>query len=186
MRTTMILLLLLIAAPLQSETHPAATLEASRLLAQSFAQQLGSALRTALAEGGPEQAILVCRDQAPLIASTLARQSGAQISRTSRRFRNPLNAPQPWQEEILNQYFDPASQTTDKRIEYFAENADTVRYMQAIRLGGVCAVCHGQAIPESVQAVLDREYPHDQARGYVQNELRGAFSISWPAGPAQP
>ena len=186
MRNTLILLLLLVAAPLHSETHQAATLEASRSLAQSFAQQLGSALRTALANGGPEQAILVCRDQAPLIASTLARQSGAQISRTSRRFRNPLNAPQPWQEEILTQYFEPTAQATDKRIEYYAVKDDTVRYMQAIRLGGICAVCHGQTIPASVQTVLDREYPHDRARGYVLNELRGAFSISWPVHPIPP
>ncbi len=186
MRTMLFLLLLLFANPLYSETHQTPTLEASRSLAQSFGQQLVTALRTALANDGPEQAIVVCRDQAPQIASTLARQSGAQIGRTSRRFRNPLNAPQPWQEEILTQYFEPAAQTTDKRIEYFAVQEDTVRYMQAIRLGGVCSVCHGQEIPTSVQAVLDREYPHDRARGYAINELRGAFSISWPAKPALP
>ena len=49
----------------------------------------------------PAAAIDVCRSQAPEIASRLSRQSGANVSRVSSRFRNPQNVPAPWQAESV-------------------------------------------------------------------------------------
>ncbi len=161
-------------------------LESSRMLTQRFATQLLSELQTALKEGGPEQAVTVCRDRAPQIAAEFSRLSGAKISRTSRRFRNASNAPEPWQTEVLADYFAAVVPGTDKRVEYFSRNGRDVRYMQAIRLGAVCTICHGQTIAPSLQEKLDADYPYDQARGYSVGDLRGAFSVIWPRQHALP
>ena len=53
--------------------------------------------------------------------------------------------------------------------------------MKAIRIQPVCLVCHGEALSDDVRQALDEHYPHDRARNYALGDLRGAFSVSWPA-----
>ena len=155
-------------------------LEESRALAQRFAMQLQAELKAALSEGGPIHAIAVCKEEAPRIASALSRSSGAKVGRTSLKPRNALNAPEVWESDVLVRYFQPAVQMTDKRIEYFAASSGDVRYMQAIRTGGLCLTCHGQIPQGDFSRALEADYPYDRARGYELGSLRGAFSITWP------
>lgn len=155
-------------------------LETSRALAQRFAMELQVELKAALAQGGPEHAISVCKEEAPRIASKLSRETGAKVARTSLLLRNAMNAPEPWQVEVLTSYFQPEVLATDKRVEFYAESSGDVRYMQAIRTGGLCLICHGQVPEGDLARQLDSDYPYDQARGYELGSLRGAFSITWP------
>lgn len=155
-------------------------LESSRALAQRFGQELQAELKAALISGGPVAAISVCRDSAPRIASALSREAGAKIGRTSLLLRNAINAPEPWQVNVLTRYFEPAVLTTDKRVEYFVRSEGDVRYMQAIRTGGLCLTCHGQNLDSALSKQLQADYPHDQARGYEAGALRGAYSVTWP------
>lgn len=155
-------------------------LEESRALAQRFAMQLQAELKAALSDGGPINAITVCKEEAPQIASELSRLSGAKVGRTSLRSRNAINAPESWEREVLGRYFQPTAQLTDKRIEFFATESGDVRYMQAIRTGGLCLTCHGHIAQGDLSRALDADYPFDQARGYEIGSLRGAFSITWP------
>jgi len=149
----------------------------SRLLAQTYGRQLKAELEAAMVDGGPVKALGVCKDRAPQIASELSRRSGAKVTRTSRRFRNPGNAPEPWQVAVLASFESAPDATLPELIE---QNDDGRRYMKAIRIQPVCLVCHGQSLAENVRAMLDEQYPHDRARGYAIGDLRGAFSISWP------
>ncbi|NND55078.1 MAG: DUF3365 domain-containing protein, partial [Gammaproteobacteria bacterium] len=71
----------------------------SRELVKEFGAALQSELKHGLTEGGPVDAISVCKDKAPQIASELSRRSGAKVRRTSLRHRNPANAPEPWEAE---------------------------------------------------------------------------------------
>jgi hypothetical protein len=161
-----------------------AVLNDSRELAQSFGTQLQTALKTALARGGPVEAMSVCKDQAPQIAAQLSRESGARVSRTSRQFRNPANSPEPWQIAVLAN-FESGMTAEDPLPEHLEHHADGIRYMKAIRIQPVCLMCHGTEVTEDVGAALAEHYPHDRARGYALGDLRGAFSISWPAEPEQ-
>jgi hypothetical protein len=52
--------------------------------------------------------------------------------------------------------------------------------MKAIPTAKVCLACHGSAITPEVTAALDEAYPQDQARGYAEGDIRGAFSLSKP------
>jgi len=54
------------------------------------------------------------------------------------------------------------------------------RYMKAIPTGEVCLQCHGSNIDPSVEATLKTFYPHDQATGFKQGDIRGAFTITQP------
>lgn len=164
-----------------AQTEPNPLLEESRALTAEFGQRLRTELMQAMAEGGPAAAIDVCRNVAPQIASELSRRSGAGVSRTSRRYRNPGNAPAPWQTEVLEQFpATPRADTADVP-EYFADSAGEARYMRAIFADGLCLTCHGETLPEEVAAALDEHYPHDLATGYGPGELRGAFVVVWPA-----
>lgn len=163
-------------------------LEKSRFLVQSFGASLQAELKKGLAEGGPAQAVAVCKDRAPQLASELSRQSGAKVSRTSLRYRNPANAPEPWQAKVLQAFEDQADWHEDASAqEYFIEEDDgTIRYMSEIRNGAVCLVCHGKSLPAELAARLEADYPHDRARNYSLGEVRGAFSVTWPPADDAP
>jgi Protein of unknown function (DUF3365) len=151
----------------------------SRALASELGARLRAALAEALANGGPAGAIAVCKDVAPRIAAELARRSGAKIGRTSMRTRNPANAPEPWQAEVL-QDFESAGAERSTELEYFARQSGTARYMRAIFAEGVCLVCHGESLAPDVREALGADYPHDAATGYRAGDLRGAFVVVWP------
>ena len=55
--------------------------------------------------------------------------------------------------------------------------------MKAIPTGGICLTCHGTGLSPDIDAVLSQSYPHDLARGYEVGDVRGAFSVTWPAEP---
>lgn len=175
------LLLCLAAMPVVADDDPALT--ASRALTQSFGARLQTALQTAMASGGPVAAMRVCKDKAPLIAAQLSRESGAKVSRTSTRFRNPANAPEPWQVAVLEAFAKAKDENTTP-LEHLERHTHGTRYMQAITIQPVCLACHGENLAAEVRTVLDEYYPHDRARGYALGELRGAFSISWPVDEA--
>jgi hypothetical protein len=160
--------------------------EEGRAIAAAFAAELQGALQSALADGGPAAAIVVCRDEAPRIASALSREHGATVARTSLRFRNAANAPEPWQAAVLESFDATKDQATAAGgLEYFDESPSTgTRYMKAIPTGGLCLACHGTELADAVRAALDTHYPQDLARGYALGDIRGAFSVSWPVAPA--
>ena len=158
----------------------------SRDIVREFGGSLKSELQGSLSAGGPQAAIDICKERAPQIASDLSRSSGAKLRRTSLRYRNPVNAPEPWEARVLREFAAaPSGESTP--LEYFSREDDgTIRYMSAIRLGGVCLACHGVAIAPETGQKLDEEYPYDSARGYVAGDIRGAFSVTWPVPQDMP
>jgi hypothetical protein len=49
--------------------------------------------------------------------------------------------------------------------------------MKAIPTAELCLKCHGGDIDAKVAERLDALYPDDQARGYNQGDIRGAFTF---------
>jgi len=158
-------------------------LEESRSLTEEFGGRLSAELKAAIEAGGPTAAIDVCKSVAPQIASDLSRTSGAKIGRTSLRIRNPANAPEPWQVEVLRRFDEQAAAgDAEDPLEYFEpDSAGGARYMKAIRMAPLCVVCHGPELPDDVRASLDNNYAYDQAVGYGIGDVRGAFTVTWTA-----
>jgi mono/diheme cytochrome c family protein len=171
-----------------SGAAPPAQLEAEALV-NRFQQELAGKLTAAVTEGGPLLAIDVCKTEAPAIASRLSRESGWQVKRVGTRVRNPVTGlADAWEQQQLADFARRlAAGEPPPSVAAYAEVEEPAgrmqRYMRAIPLAPQCVVCHGErgAQSEELQALMAREYPHDQALGYQPGDLRGAFSLRRPA-----
>lgn len=154
---------------------------ASRAITQAFGRELIQALTSALETGGPTHAIRVCEQLAPQIATRLSAEHGATVSRTSLKVRRASNAPEPWQQTVLENFERRVADEDAATLEHFKSTTDGgARYMKAIVTQPLCVVCHGEAISPDVRRALDQRYPNDMATGFRAGDLRGAFSVVWP------
>lgn len=162
-------------------------LERSRAIVGEFQQELGGELRSAMADGGPVNAVEVCSDRAPAIAERASADSGARVSRTALRVRNPDNVPDEAAAAVLREFEDRLAAGAKLPMEQVDRHADgSMRYMRAIVLEPLCATCHGTSLaPEVAQAVAAR-YPEDRATGFEVGEVRGAFLVDWPSAESAP
>jgi len=150
---------------------------------KSFGGPLKMALQAGMKNGGPVNAIGVCNEQAPEIASAAAAKSGWSVGRTSLKLRNPNNEPDAWELKVLNQF--EARKTAGEKPDAiaFGEVVDMggkkqFRFMKAIGTADLCLHCHGSDIKPDVAAKLDGLYPSDQARGFSKGDIRGAFTLT--------
>ena len=135
-------------------------------------------LEAALDAGGPPKGIAVCRDKAPEIAARVGDQFGVRIGRTSFALRNDANLPPSWaQSQVAAKVDDPI---------FLAGPRGELGALLPIRLKPECQMCHGprEAISEDVLAAISESYPHDQAVGFTNGDLRGWFWIEIPGNPA--
>ncbi len=120
----------------------------------------------------------------PIVASTriallAAEDAGFQVRQVSSRYRNPKNAPDPFETKALE-----ALQQQSDAGEYFAvakfEGARVLRYVKPFIVDQSCLECHGD--PEQAPAFIRELYPPetDQAYHYRLGEIIGAASIVIP------
>lgn len=152
---------------------------------QTAATKLGSVLKKRLtetiADQGPVAAVAVCAQEAPAIAQRLSEESGATVGRTALKFRNPDNAPTPWQTAVMEAFVAGIDSGADPAtLEYTAATADGgYRYMKAIGTAPVCLTCHGEIQPGPLADAIAAQYPADRATGFSAGQLRGAFFVEW-------
>ncbi|MCW9012335.1 MAG: DUF3365 domain-containing protein [Gammaproteobacteria bacterium] len=172
-------------APAYADNHLKQRAMESKTVVKEFMGQLKGELQAAMKAGGPGNAINVCKESAPLIAKNLSDKYGWKVARTSLKTRNPNNAPDAWEADVLRK-FEARKQAGEdvKPMAYFAEVEDkgskSFRFMKAIPTGEACLKCHGTNIDAKVVAKLDATYPEDKARGFKLGDIRGAFTIVQP------
>ena len=180
------------AAAEQTQAQKQAMKTEAQRVAQELVSELGAALKQALTESGPEGAISVCRDTAPMLANSLSRRTGWKVGRVSLQARNPLiGQPDAWEQRVLQRFDEEAASGADPAKLHAAEivsepQANYFRFMKALPVKPLCLTCHGneQTIPASVQARLAQEYPNDSATGYSAGQIRGAVTIKRRLEPA--
>jgi len=144
--------------------------EAGAAAVLPFKKSLKAALVAGMEEG-PVNAISVCRIEAPALADK-ASSPEARVGRTSRKLRNPANAPKAWMQPLLDRYEnDPEGREPAVVIV----DAQTVGYVEPIFAQPLCLTCHGETLAEDLAAKIAELYPADQATGYVAGDLRGVF-----------
>ena len=171
--------------PLKALADPVdldARLAASQAAVQQLASSLQGELMAAMQRGGPIEAIDVCHQRAAALADDVSEATGIQISRTSLKLRSPANAPDEWERNVLMQFdAQRASGVPASDLTYFeavGEGEEKMfRFMRAIPTAGVCLACHGEQLSSDIQHALERWYPNDQATGYQEGDVRGAFSV---------
>lgn len=177
-----------LSAPVRAEDSVPEWLVKSRAITQQLGAALKAELGAAIAKSGPAGAIDVCRTRAPEIAATLSRESGATVTRTALRVRNPANAPDDLQRAVLEQFDDDlkaghVEQPLEAALEINRGGVKERRYMRAIPTDAMCLTCHGTSLAPDVAAAIAKQYPADRATGFATGQLRGAFSVVWPAVP---
>ncbi|MFN3229804.1 MAG: DUF3365 domain-containing protein [Asticcacaulis sp.] len=162
-------------------TKKAAEISArSNVLADRYQSELLTALKTAMASGGPVAAITVCTEQSPAIAARLSEENNAHIQRVALRWRSPAAQPTASERQVLKSWLKaPLDPQGNPRSIVFQSGRDEVTFMRAIPLKPECQTCHGVNIQPEIKATLAESYPDDRATGFRPGELRGAFRIVW-------
>ncbi len=174
---------LLTSIAVAQETPNPNVAEAKGIIKELFGTLKGE-LEAAVKEGGHTNAILVCKGRAPAITDEMSKKSSWDVGRTSLKLRNTaLNKPDAWEVKVLEHFETRKSKGEDVTTIDYSEVVDvggqkTFRYMKAIPTQELCLNCHGTAIKPEVAASLDQLYPGDQARGYNEGDIRGAFTLS--------
>jgi hypothetical protein len=102
------------------------------------------------------------------------------LRQVARKYRNPDNKPDEYEERALAQMEEDPGAWKDR--DWFEKVIDgesaTMRYMRPLFVTEACLTCHGDA--STVPAFVRETYPDDRATGYQLGDLRGAISVSWP------
>ncbi len=164
---------------------PQERIDASRAVSAQFAAELKEALTKEMAANGPIGAVDVCKSMAPEIAGRASEKTGWEVERTSLKPRNPANAPDGWEAEVLQAFAARKAAGEDPaKMETWAIADDggqkRFRYMKAIPTASLCLTCHGTNIDPELRAHLKTLYPDDAAVGYREGDIRGAFTVTQP------
>lgn len=151
--------------------------EEAASLIPPFQQQLLQTVKTAIAEGGPAQAVEACNLLAPKIAAQHS-EAPWQVGRTALKVRNPENAADAWERQVLERFAERAAAGEPlEQLRHGEVVGNEFRYLQAIGTAQPCLGCHGERIDPALLSLIDQRYPDDQARGFSEGDLRGAFSL---------
>lgn len=147
-----------------------------------FQASLKRELMTAVADGGPANAIGICNVRAPMIADSFSSMSGIDIARVSLKQRNRQYLPDSFEIATLERFAADTSPEPQSYTEIVFDSAEIkhLRYMKEIVVGQLCLNCHGNPgqFSPAVKAVLAERYPDDPAVGYAIGDSRGAFSVT--------
>ncbi len=169
------LLAAVVMVPSGSQADESDAARAGELL-KPFKQELQQALRAGLATG-PDNAIEVCKDQAPMIAARLS-TNGVVMGRSSHKLRNPANQPPEWVTPVLARYLEQAAELTPAVV---ALPELRVGYVEPIVMQPLCLTCHGDELAPDIAARVSAAYPEDEATGFSVGDVRGVFWVEFPA-----
>lgn len=149
-----------------------------------MSSSLQVSLREAIRDNSIDFAIDVCSHLAPEIAAAHSKE-GWTVKRVSDKYRNPDNAADSIELEMLAQFASAAPPDSIGRWA-MTENGLTYEYFKPIKTGAVCLNCHGpsEALVAGVRERLHELYPNDRATGYAAGDLRGmvVVYVNWPEG----
>lgn len=157
--------------------------EGKQITKAAFAT-LSSNLQQALADGGVENALRFCNVEAMPLTDSLSTNYDVTISRVSHRPRNPANRADSLEVATIQTYLQNIKQQTELKPEVYAE-AKRIIYHAPIRINNpLCLNCHGKVgtdITETDLQTIHKLYPEDQATGFSMGDLRGLWTVTFPA-----
>lgn len=130
----------------------------------------------------PAGVFIAYRENAETMTAETAKLFSIDLKRTSQRLSNRDNAPDDWELKQLDnfQFADEAGLdlATMDVAEIVTEGEDRYfRWMKPITVTETCLVCHGEQVPVPILRLFAQDYPENEATGYFEYELRGAYSV---------
>lgn len=153
--------------------------------ALALAGELFGRLNAEIEAQGHLGAIGFCSEEALPATGAVADalEGGLEIKRTSTRYRNPANAPDDKEFEVLH-YFEREYTLDADPPEYVVQKASSreYRYYKPLVVVPPCLACHGDPndMEPAVRDKLAELYPEDQATGFGPGDFRGVIRVSIP------
>lgn len=161
-----------------------ADLKKGQEVSQALLKELKGTLTATLKAGGPQAALKTCNATAYPLTQKIADAQGVQLKRVSFQTRNPQNSPDQYEAELLLKLesMKEKGEITPETEVHQVIGSDNVKefiYLKPIMVQQGCLQCHGSAEQIKISDELKSLYPHDQAVGYKEGDLRGAVSVRW-------
>ncbi len=158
----------------------------AKVMVKQLATQLKGELQSAVKGAGFADAIGVCKVSAPQLADEISAAHDGAIRRVSLKLRNPENAPDKYENNILEQMDvdNAAGKLAPAYMDVVDDNngEKSLRFLKPIVTKKVCLNCHGASDKLNSEAMeeIRANYPKDKATGHKIDDVRGAFSVVVP------
>ena len=146
--------------------------------ALSTKAELGKNLMGAIQKKGTLAAVEFCNVKAYPLTDSMSIVHNANIKRVSDKPRNPNNQANSSELIHISKFKKDISANLEPKA-IIEETDDTVQFYYPIVTNTMCLQCHGKAVQPEVYKRIKALYPKDQAIGYIENEVRGIWSISF-------
>lgn len=167
----------------RAELPAEADIQAARKAAVTFDIRMKREITDRLERGeDPVAVYLAYADNVPGWGVDISNTGKIDFSRTAITVRNPANSPDAWetrQMELFNFMADAGQDPEGFEVaEIVSEGNERVfRWMRPTVVGEACMTCHGEAVSDRIKLLLGQEYPLDDALGYSEGQLGGAYSV---------
>jgi hypothetical protein len=151
---------------------------ADSLVARTFDTLRNTLLQT-ISEKGFAGAVNFCNTEA-LNLTNAYREQGVTIKRTSDKIRNPGNAPDKMEQEIIDGYIQKIIKETDLKSVLKKDEAGNYHYFKPILIQAMCLNCHGEKLTQikpDTWETIRQHYPADSAFNYKEGDLRGIWHV---------
>ena len=164
----------------EAAVDKAALVEEAKGAVMALGSSLQGELKAALEAGGPVNAIDVCHSKAPELARQVSQEKNFTVTRVSLKNRNPvMGEPNDWQQAVLEDFEARRAAGEDPKPMAYADVVDgEFRFMKAIPTQAVCLKCHGVTLAPDLAAKIAKLYPADEATGFSEGDIRGAFVVT--------
>lgn len=145
-------------------------------IAKKTFQTLSSHLKKQIETGGVDSAISYCNVNAIPLTNSLSNRHNVSIKRVAKKYRNQANALSDEEASIFEKYKNNELQGATIQMN----NEGKQVFYSPIKLQPLCVICHGtkEQIGENY-TLISQLYPDDKAIGFVPDELRGMWSITF-------
>jgi hypothetical protein len=159
---------------------------ADLMAARQATLRLDTAIRAQLTDrldrnDDPAAVYTAYRDTVRTLTSDIAKKAGVDLRRVSDQPRNPANAADDWERKqlaIFEYWLDAGLDEHTLEISEIVTEGKTkvLRWIRPITMQENCLTCHGDRIDGKLLDLLARDFPDDEATGYFEGELAGAYS----------
>ena len=149
-----------------------------------YIKMLGGALKSELKrhmKNDPSglEALAFCTGSAERITNEVNAKlpKYATVRRTSLKVRNnKVNTPDATDRKVMEAFAAAIKekQLDNKSIKVI-EEGNVTRIYKPLVTGKVCLKCHGSTLDPKIKDALNSAYPHDQAVGFKEGDLRGVI-----------
>jgi len=154
-------------------------IEKGAAISGELLKALMAELNVEIQKNGVPAAIDYCSLHAIPITDSISRAEEVEISRVSHRYRNPSNAANEKEIEMIEKYISQQREGEELLPQVVTEKGHKIYYGPILLAAPLCLKCHGpyNEIDAEVKNTLNEKYPNDQAVDFNLNEVRGMFKI---------